>query len=29
MKVAANVEPVMRSLARAIDGLELPAGVYI
>ena len=25
MKPAANVEPVMRSLARAIDGLELPA----
>jgi endonuclease-3 len=25
MKTAANVEPVMRALARAIDGLELPA----
>jgi endonuclease III len=25
MKAAANVEPVMRALARAIDGLELPA----
>jgi len=25
MKPAANVEPVMRALARAIDGLELPA----
>jgi endonuclease-3 len=25
MKTTANVEPVMRSLARAIDGLELPA----
>src|SRR4051812_16094185 len=25
MKAAANVEPVMRALAHAIDGLELPA----
>src|SRR5262249_44879776 len=25
MKATANVEPVMRALARAIDGLELPA----